>query len=75
MKNRKHDVVSLAAIIAAVCLLWVDVFDVPKSAWWGTAFSIMCGEAVEEKIEETDTEEPAITYRWWISDWWHGKTK
>lgn len=75
MENRKHDVVSWAAIIAAVCLLWIDVFGVPKSAWWGTAFSIMCGEAMEETAEETDTEEPAVTYRWWISDWWNGKTK
>lgn len=74
MENRKHDVVSWAAIIAAICLLCID-FGAPKSAWWGTAFSIMCGEAMEETTEETDTEEPAVTYRCWLSDWWHGKTK
>jgi|GEM_PF-7115100 len=81
MENRKHDVISWAAIIAAICLLWIDFFGVPKSAWWGTAFSIVCGEALEETTEESKTaeeiktEEPAVTYRWWISDWWNGKTK
>ncbi len=55
------------AILTGVFLLSSGILwkEQPKGAWWCTAFSIVCGEAMDGK-EQSGQE---VEFRWRIADW------
>lgn len=71
MKKNNQNRITLAAVLTAVCLLLAGILSPaqPRGAWWCTAFSIVCGEAVNETDTEPATAE-TVTFRWRLADWW-----
>lgn len=68
---KKWDRFSLAAVIAAACLLATAAFypPAPRGAWWCTAFSVVCSEAAEQQ-DTPDAAGQTVAYRWKIAEWW-----
>ncbi len=65
MTKKKICVLSQIIIGTAIILYGVFMPPEPKSAWWGTAFSIVCKEAVDDNPEKDGA---GVELRWLIKD-------
>ncbi len=61
---------AVTAVLTGVFLLSSGILwkEQPKGAWGCTAFSIVCGEAVDRK----DQSSQEIEFRWRLADWIEG---
>jgi len=68
----KNTLKASAAILTGASVLFygcISPFQ-PKGAWWCTAFSIMCGEAVGEDVDCTTQarQNTGVEYKWRIAE-------
>ncbi len=61
---------AVTAVLTGVFLLSSGILwkEQPKGAWWCTAFSIVCGEAVDGKDQSCRE----VEFRWRLADWIEG---
>ncbi len=61
---------ALVSLLTGICVLFYGAFSPaePSGAWWCTAFSIMCREAVDEPQGE-NAETQTLEYRCRFADW------
>ncbi len=65
MKFRAVTAVLTGVFLLSSGILWKEQ---PRGAWWCTAFSIVCGEAVDEEAQSSQK----VEYRCRLADWIEG---
>ncbi len=63
----KKKIRALVPLLTGIAVIVIGAFipREPEAAWWCTAYSIVCGEAVEEAQSD---ESPKLELHWLIKD-------